>query len=458
MIGQIGKMAESIVFHKSIKGASHILSGKPCQDYSGDYHDDDIQILVVCDGHGGNTYFRSDVGAKLATEITIQTLTNFARCVFPSTFEGSTFSITAQPKKNPFIDIDGKKVSFDELSGDQKKLALQAQAYFESESKCLEQQAIVKDLLSQIYTEWLSSIGDYTKRHPFNKEENRVLYGQHIEKAYGCTLLAFLQTNEYWLAFHIGDGKIWLCDHSLKWSEPVPEDCACFLNYTTSLCDINPLIEFRYAFNGNGEVPLAVMLCSDGLEGSLRSEDNVHDFYEQIINLCLDGDDVASELETYLPSLSETGNKDDISLAGMVSMHGKDANSIRKKIELKQKERTIRSEYRNKKNEIESLRTKLEVLKIKFEKVKDNRFMKQTEVDEMRQLLKNKETEISELDKSVDSMRREIETLSSDLRIKESDFDNWKFTVKNEMAELESEQNELEEMSQVNNHIDFTNW
>ena len=36
------------------------------------YQDDEIQIVVVYDGHGGSTYFRSDIGAKFATEITIQ--------------------------------------------------------------------------------------------------------------------------------------------------------------------------------------------------------------------------------------------------------------------------------------------------------------------------------------------------------------------------------------------------
>ena len=111
-------MLESKVFHKSIKGASHISSGKPCQDYSCSFHDQGVSIVVLCDGHGGSTYFRSDVGAKIAADITIQMLNDFARCLPPSTFKGLAFSITAQPQKNPFIDADGNKVRFEDLGED----------------------------------------------------------------------------------------------------------------------------------------------------------------------------------------------------------------------------------------------------------------------------------------------------------------------------------------------------
>lgn len=450
-------MCDSQIFHKSIKGASHILSGKPCQDYSDVFQNDEMKILVVCDGHGGSTYIRSDVGAKIATEITIQLLSDFVRCIPSSTFIGLSFSITAQPKKNPFIDTDGNKLRFDELSEDQKALALQAQAFLESEKKCPQQQAIIMDLISQIYKAWISKIEEDVHIHPFNKEEQKAINGQGFEKAYGCTLLAFLQTKDYWLSFHIGDGRIMCCDQSLNWSNPVPYDCACFLNYTTSLCDSNPLIEFRYAFNGYDAPPLAVMLCSDGLDGSLRTDDNLQDFYEQIIGLCVDGDDVEKELEGYLPSLSQSGSKDDISIAGIVSFHHSDDADIRKKMKLKKRSRSIKNDYRARKTEIDAICSKIEVLEMKYERMKDNRFSKQMELDDMRQLLRNREKEVSEMDTSVNSLRKEIEDLKSEMKRKKTEFENWKFTVKNEMAELESEQNET--VSTNNNEENFyTNW
>ena len=452
------KMVETAYFNKSIKGASHILSGKPCQDRCAIYKDESVRIVVVCDGHGGCTYVRSDKGAEIASEITIQLLLDFTRCISSSLFKGISFSITAQPQKNPFIDADGNKLRFEDLNDDQKKLAVQAQSYIEAEGKCLEQQKVIKELLSQLYTLWVSRITDDAKNNPFDKKEQNALYGQSVEKAYGCTLLAFLQTKDYWLSFHIGDGKIYICDQSLKWSSPVPEDCACFLNYTTSLCDNNPLIEFRYAFNGTGDTPLAIMLCSDGLEGSLRTEENLQDFYEQVICLCLDGDDVNSELESYLPSLSESGNRDDISLAGFVDFSKVDKSNIRKIIDFKKQSRTIRGEYHNKKSEIESMISRLDVLKMKFDRIADSRFDKQTELDEMRQIIKSREKEVSELDETVLSIRKEIEALESELKKKKADFDNWKFTIKNGMAELELAQSgSIDENSDMNN-TNYTNW
>lgn len=451
-------MQDSILFSKSVRGASHILTGKPCQDYSIVYQNDDIKIVVVCDGHGGNTYFRSDVGAKLAAETTVQLLCEFVRCVPSSTFTGIEFSITAQPKKNPFIDADGNIMRFDDLSEGQKQLAIQAQAYIESEGKFPQQQGIVKDLLAMIHRQWMYMIEQDARNHPFDKKEKKVLSGLGIEKAYGCTLLAFLQTKDYWLSFHIGDGKIFLCDKSLNWSNPVPEDCTCFLNYTTSLCDSNPLIEFRYAFNGKGEVPLAVMLCTDGLDGSLRTNDNIQDFYEQVLSLGLDGDDIESELEGYLPSLSESGNKDDVSLAGIITLSFLDLPGLRKKMEITKCSRNIRNEYRNKKTEIESIKNRIDVLTMKYERTKDTRFEKQTDLDEIRQLIKSREKEVSELDKTVDSLRKEIEEMKSDLKNKETDFDNWKFTVKNDMAELESAQSGTATGDDDNHHTQFLKW
>jgi DNA repair exonuclease SbcCD ATPase subunit len=218
------------------------------------------------------------------------------------------------------------------------------------------------------------------------------------------------------------------------------------------------LIEFRYAFNGKDDPPIAVVLCSDGLDGSLRTKENVQDFYEQIIGLCLDGDDVNSELEGYLPSLSETGNKDDISLAGIVDLSCVDQAVIRHKMELKKRARSIQSDYRSKKAEIEAIDTRIESLKLKYERAKDNRFVKQTELDDMRQIIKSREIEVLDLDKSVNALRKEIEELRADLKRKKNEFEDWKFTVKNEMAELETTQSQVSSDANQDTNTDYTDW
>lgn len=447
-------MASVKVFNKSVIGASHIANGKPCQDYSLSYSDRYLQIAVVCDGHGGNTYFRSDVGSKLAAEITVNYLKIFANCVKSSKFIGTDFSITAKPKRNPFIDLDGNEVRFENLTDDQKLYVQQAQAYIKSDGKYPNQQNLIKELIAQICNEWRNQINAHERHNRFTKKEFSILKGSGTEKAYGCTLLAFMRTDNYWLSFQIGDGTVYCCDKSLSWKRLVPEDCECFLNYTTSLCDPNAIDEFRYSFSGLKGQPVAVMLCSDGLDGSLRTESNLQDFYEQIIGLCIDNEDVESELTSFFPILSENGNKDDISLAGIVDMTGLDSICMKKIIELKKRSRVIQNEYQSKKVEIESLEAKLDTLKMKSDRQQNIRHNKQIELDKIRQSIMTRELEISNIDKSIESTREGISSLITELDNKKSDFEKWKFTIKNEMAELESELSDSEE---DNNYNEKTN-
>lgn len=446
------------IFNKSIRGLSHKVSGKPCQDYSISYEDDGIAIAIVCDGHGGNSHFRSEIGARLAAEITLDQLKGFSCCIPLEMFAGKELAMPAKPKRNPFIDSDGNRVRYEDLNETQQKYALQAQAYIESEGKHKEQQRCIEDLLHHIYEEWTNQIHKHEMSFPFDKRERSFLNGQTIDKAYGCTLLAFLKTKDYWLSFHIGDGKILTCDSSLVWKMPVPEDCTCFLNYTTSLCDSDPLSEFRYAFSGIGDSPVAVMLCSDGVDGSLRTAENLEDFYEQIIGLSLDGDDINNELSCYLPTLSENGNKDDISIAGYVDLSSIDVDNLRRDIEKKKKIREIHSEYRTRKSEIESINEKIDNLKIKYERHKDLRFEKQTELENINQIVSDKKKELVTLEQSVASLKEEINELREVLKIKKYEFDNWWFTAKNKLADNESELKNNDRHDEDNPSQEYTNW
>ncbi len=452
-------MSNSFSFHKSVIGASHMRSGKPCQDFSVSYSDNNVTILIVCDGHGGNTYCRSDKGARIAANVCKEQLLKFAELTPTDIFSDTIFAITAKPQKNPFIDADGNRVRYEDLGESQQQYAKQAQAYVEAENICVNQQLYIKQLLIDIYTEWRDRIIRDYEQYPFARKELNALNGYGIERAYGCTLLAFMQTEHYWLAFQIGDGKILVCNKELEWDIPVPSDCACFLNYTTSLCDNNPVIEFRYAFNGVETNPFAVVLCSDGLDGSLRSHDNLIDFYEQIIGLCIDGDNVEKELSTYLPQLSEIGNKDDISLSGKIDLSRCEPIKVQEIMKLKKESRTIQTEHRIRKQEIETISSRLETLRIKLSRQKDSYSTQQIELDEMRQKVREREVAMEELDKTIKTFRNEVEELEKVLDEKKYSFESWKFTSKNKMAEIEERKNELTGQNTIqNNKPDYTNW
>ena len=62
----------------SCQGESHIATGKVCQDYSySKVYENGNAIAIVCDGHGGKRYFRSDIGAGLS----LLKGTPFTQCV-----------------------------------------------------------------------------------------------------------------------------------------------------------------------------------------------------------------------------------------------------------------------------------------------------------------------------------------------------------------------------------------
>ena len=427
------------VFNKSIRGASHLANGKPCQDYSISFSENGVQILVVCDGHGGETYFRSDIGAKLAAEVTLDILKGFSNSMGANPFSECSFSITAKPRKNPFVDSEGNRLRYEDMNESQKGYAKQAQAYTEASSKCVKEQKLMNELLRQIYNQWKNEISIHCDSHPFSSSELSKLNGKNIEKAYGCTLLAYLQTESYWLSFQIGDGKILFCNKNLSWSSPIQEDCNCFLNYTTSLCDNYALDEFRYAFCGNGFLPFSVFLCSDGLEGSLRTEANIQDFYEQIIELCADEEDVNAELADYLPRLSEMGNKDDLSISGVVYLNKSNIDGFSKSLDIQRKKRAIQNEKVSKKNELDKISSKIETLEVKLSKHIDNRSSLKSAIDNFRRSIQSKEKEFTENEDIISSLQKDIRELQEELKSKEKDFNEWIFTVRNEIASLEEE-------------------
>ena len=284
-------------FSFSCQGASHIASEKPCQDSSASYSEDGVSIIVVADGHGGERYFRSDIGSKICTEVTINAIKQFITLSDTSIFHGSPFtqvsSIIGENSLGKLNDVDNA----------------------------------LRRLFASIILAWNQEIEKYTLENPPTDIEVEKVAPEYIkslsqgialEKIYGCTLMAYVQTPEFWFAFHLGDGKCvsFHQGESSLWKEPIPWDEKCFLNKTTSICDSEALDEFRYCYQGNGHYPAAIFLGSDGMDDSFGPIENLVDFYMQVIKLLAKDEDAAikSIIET-LPVLSKRGSQDDMSVA-----------------------------------------------------------------------------------------------------------------------------------------------
>lgn len=281
----------------SCQGESHKADNKPCQDASfSAVFDDGLAIAIVCDGHGGERYFRSDVGARMATEVIRDSVRTFVQNVDKGMFVGQSF--TAE-----------EAITSEEVIKKQKPI-----------------DKAFRQLFSSIIYQWNQRIAAHAADTPISEWEQEHVPQKYLdelhtsetfEKLYGCTLMVYAQTPEYWFAFHLGDGKCVSFQQSPLWTMPIPWDDRCFLNKTTSLCDSNAINEFRYCYQGDDQYPWAIFLGSDGMDDSFGEDSNLVNFYIQVIKMLItEGKEATiASIESDLPQLSKIGSKDDMSVA-----------------------------------------------------------------------------------------------------------------------------------------------
>lgn len=268
-------------FHLTVIGASHIKSGTVCQDCSQSCEKTECRLVVVCDGHGGADYFRSDRGSKLAAVA-------FMDCM-----------------ENPDLIA-----------------ALSAAAAEKQRQSRMEQ------LIKSIIARWNSLVEQDMRQHPFDEDElsgvsekarRRYEAGERLQAAYGTTLIGVMLAENFWLGLQIGDGKCVAVSKDGEFTQPIPWDEECFLNVTTSLCDENAAKEFRFCFSRT--LPAAVFIGSDGIDDCFAGDERLYDFYRVTLKSFAETDEetAIAQLKEYLPTLSEKGSGDDMSVGILVN-------------------------------------------------------------------------------------------------------------------------------------------
>lgn len=289
------------VLNHSCQGESHKASNKPCQDYSQAESKGAFAVAIVSDGHGGARYFRSDKGSELAVNIAKEAIERFIK-------EKSTAKLfksegLVQYGVNPDASNDDAYRSLSWLVS------------------CIIRQwniEIVEHAKSNVITDW-------EREHVEDKyltEFNNSLQSDNgsLEKIYGCTLMAYVMTEDYWFSFQIGDGKMVffnIGEHGMEAKQLVPWDEQCFLNRTTSICDSDAASEFRFAYCGNGTFPEVVFLGSDGIDDTYGDGDRLTDFYIRLYKEIATSSpkQVLKTLESDLPRISKMGSQDDMSIS-----------------------------------------------------------------------------------------------------------------------------------------------
>lgn len=289
------------VLNHTCQGESHKASDKPCQDYSQAESKGTFAVAIVSDGHGGARYFRSDKGAELAVNIAKEAIERFVK-------EKST----AQLFRSEGLVQYGISPN---VSNDDAYRSLSWLVSYIIRQWNIE---IIEHARTNEITDWEREHVDKKYLSDFTKSvdgDNGML-----EKIYGCTLMAFVMTNDYWFSFQIGDGKIVFFnkgEHGMEAHQYIPWDDRCFLNRTTSICDSDAASEFRFAYCGNGTFPEAVFLGSDGIDDTYGDGDKLTDFYIRLYKEIATSspNKVKKTLESDLPRISRMGSQDDMSIA-----------------------------------------------------------------------------------------------------------------------------------------------
>jgi serine/threonine protein phosphatase PrpC len=303
-------------FAATVTGISHTKHGKGCEDCSAHYDNPVLSIAAVADGHGDDNCFRSAQGAKLATKCAVKGIYDFVYPEHAHKLGKLTIKKSHQLRQIP------------EVGESEKKL---------------------RDLVKHIVMAWHTSVEqDYTQ-NPISpaelekaeeKYKKRYASGEKLHHAYGTTLIAAAITYDYWFGIHIGDGRLTALYADGTFDQPVPWDERCYLNVTTSICDDDAADTARiyFSFNAQKAPPLAIFLCSDGVDDNYPVQDNdkhlfklyrtiTQSFAEESAEAGKEGfesmcgkDGNGGQIKDLCTSFATKGKGDDTSIAGIIDM------------------------------------------------------------------------------------------------------------------------------------------
>lgn len=291
-----------LTFHKTVRGHLHITKEIPCEDYSLSYSDGDgrFHIAVVADGHGDPACTRSADGSKFVAEIALECLKDFAHAAF-------------LPDSAQFI-LD----------------------FAENVKTPKYQDRLVRQLMNVIISRWYQRVQEDLEANPLTEEELEIanksfnmgeVYrrGERLEHVYGTTLIAALCIREdYLILIQQGDGRCDVFYEDGHVEQPIPWDDRCFENICTSMCDEDVVPSIRYhVVDLTAQPVMACYMGSDGVEDSYRDMEGTHTFYRELSCKAVELGNVEAieaHLEAMLPSFSESGSGDDVSVAAIVDL------------------------------------------------------------------------------------------------------------------------------------------
>lgn len=303
-------MDQVFTFHETVRGHLHVMNEFPCEDSSSSFTAENgrYHIAIVADGHGSKSCFRSDYGSKVATEVALECLQQFAEATLASE-------------------------------------ELEERFYKDIFSNPRYRHMTVRRLTDTILAEWHDRVLEDYKNNPPTLEEmgesaTEYQNGKNPAHIYGTTLIAALKMSQCLILLHQGDGRCDVFYEDGSVDQPIPWDSRCEDTATTSLCDEDAAERFRSCVLNLAEKPvIACYVGCDGVEDAYRDTyeglggshvlmGGVHAFYKYLTCQIVQMGDEA--FKSWLPDFlakfsadgifSRSGSGDDVSVSGIVDL------------------------------------------------------------------------------------------------------------------------------------------
>lgn len=303
-------MDQVFTFHETVRGHLHVMNEFPCEDSSSSFSAEDgrYHIAIVADGHGSKSCFRSDYGSRVATEVALECLQQFAEATLASE-------------------------------------ELEERFYKDIFSNPRYRHMTIRRLTDTILAEWHDRVLDNYRNNPPTLEEMEECAaeyqsGKNPAHIYGTTLIAALRMPGCLILLHQGDGRCDVFYEDGSVNQPIPWDSRCEDTVVTSLCDEDAAESFRSCVINISEKPIiACYLGCDGVEDAYRDTyeglggshvlmGGVHTFYKYLTCqiLQMGQDSFKSWLPDFLTKFSadgifsRSGSGDDVSISGIVNL------------------------------------------------------------------------------------------------------------------------------------------
>lgn len=257
-----------MIFTKTSIGFAHIKNGKPCQDFSACYRDEERVILTCSDGHGGDLYIRSDYGSKFASDALIRSF-----------------------------------------------LRVEKQMLYPSKIK-----NTLENIKLNVLCEWNALVEEHLRKYPIYKRDVSELKETDVlklkknpVKAYGTTLCGAMIYCGKLVCVQIGDGGAFLLQKGNVMPMFLENDEEQVGNLTYSMCEddafqrMQSVVFEKKCFDG-------VLLCTDGVVNPYQNYQNFTDYFiRKVLTDLKNGN--SKELEEFIVSLGQkNGIGDDVSL------------------------------------------------------------------------------------------------------------------------------------------------